>query len=109
MLPLFCSTQWQRMERQDQKRRSKKNLKQLVFVLTCYTEMKGQVVILIFITDILFGESSLLPLGLKSLYNTIMKCSSELKHKTKAKNLLPANSVCCRLRYSTLAERVQDV
>ena len=66
-----------------------KSLKQVVVTRTNYTEMKEQLLIFVFVTGILFGTKSFLPLSLRDLHTTMLKYSSELKHKIHTDNLLP--------------------
>ena len=58
-----------------------------------YAEMKNQLVIFMFVTHILFWENSIIPLALISLYNAMLKYSSELKHKFKTNKLLPTKTL----------------
>ena len=66
-----------------------KSLKQVVVTPTNYTEMKDQLSIFVLVTGILFGAKSFLPLSLRDLHATMLKYSSELKHKMHSDNLLP--------------------
>ena len=68
-----------------------KSLKQVVVTPRDYSEMKTQTVIFMFVTQILFGADSMLPLALKDVYATMLKYSSELKHNFKVDKLLPTN------------------
>ena len=65
-----------------------KSLKQVVVTPLDYAEMKTQTVTFMFVTQILFGADSMLPLALKDLYANMLKYSSELKHKFKGDKLL---------------------
>ena len=65
------------------------SLRQVVVNPRDYGEMKKQLVIFIFVTQILFEVNSVLPLSLKTLHNAMLKYSSELKHKFKIDKLLP--------------------
>ena len=66
-----------------------KSLKQVVVAPTNYTEMKDQLSIFVFVMGILFGTKSFLPLSLRALHATMLKYSSELKHKINSDKLLP--------------------
>ena len=66
-----------------------KSLKQVVVIPRDYSESKTQTVIFMLVTQILFGAHSMLPSALKDLYASMLKYSSELKHKFKVDKLLP--------------------
>ena len=55
-----------------------------------YNEMKEQTAIFICVTNIFVGKSSLLSLALKDFYGHLIRYSSELKHRIKSDDLLPA-------------------
>ena len=59
------------------------SLRQVVVNPRDYGEMKKQLVIFIFVTQILFGVNSVLPLSLKTLHNAMLKYSSELKQNSR--------------------------